>query len=410
MPQPENGNSTSLRITALALLAVVTLSLAGFGLFSSLHNRAAASIGFTLFGQTFHSKSISLAAIFISAVSFVLLFKEIVARSKAGGRTWFSSTTISDSMTSGDASPLLVRGDYRSGERDESSGENRSAIEAIQALDIRGAKTSGDNSPLIVMGDYKVAITQRIREESKAKAKRRWKEVGSALFPGMSLSPEIHANFVQFMLIALHRAFHTEDFIRFVSVIYTRQEVRNGETVNLFQVICPYDQFCNQLQTLGRKMIEQIMALQELNLDEREARIVTLKGETITELQRLDQEFGLYFPQRSIGAEPTPYQCTYQRNSRRIEIKELKSSADFSTYDNGLEDTDGALRFIASAPATPVLHIDIDAFPSGASKFRLLTATLDKTLDFDKLRISVDDPEEWDYKNDMFDKRARLNE
>lgn len=409
MPPPENGNSTGLRIAALVILAIAALSLAGLGVISSLHNPGQSIVAFTLFGQTFRSNSVSLAAIFMSVVLFVILFKEIVT-TKESGKTWFSSNKISSSTTSGNASPLLVKGDYQYGETGNGSSADRSPTSVIQALNVKDAKTFGDNSPLVVMGDYRVEITQQIREESRVKAKKRWKEIGSAVFPGMSLSPAIHANFFQMMLIALHREFHAEAFVRFVSVIYTRQEVRNGQTINLFQVICPHDQFCNQLQTMGRKMIEQTMALEGLSPDERQARIITLKDETIKEIHHLDQEFGLYYPQTHFSAEPTAYQCTYQRTSKRIEIKALKQSTDWSTYDDGLETTDGVLRFIASAASAHFLHIDMDAFPSGASKFRLLMATLDKTLDFDKLRISVDDPEEWDFKNDSFDREARLNE
>jgi len=408
MNNSEKESSATLRIIAITLVTVLALAFAGYGVFLALHGFGNGQTRFTLFGQEFRSGSVALAAIFMSVVLVVILFKAIVraAHTDTNTKPWFRFNTTDKVTTKGKNAPGVVSGDYQIGGEPGISSAPPSAI--FEKTQIGHITTGGDNSPGVVMGNYTVQITQQMKEESKAKAKKVWKEIGQAAFPGMSLSPAIHANFLQCMLIALHRAFRDKAFVRFVALIFTAQEIRAGQTVNLFKIVCPYDRFCVVLQTMGRKIIEQSIAMRSLEPSERESQKAGIQKEFADELRQLEAEFGLFYSSTMFSEEPTPFKFTYDGSAKRISIVRLEQSTDMSRYDEGLTTTDGALRFMAAVSSSEVVIVHFEDVPSGASNFRLLASILDKEVEFSRLRINVDDPEEWDYKNAAFDQEAQL--
>jgi hypothetical protein len=100
--------------------------------------------------------------------------------------------------------------------------------------------------------------------------------------------------------------------------------------------------------------------------------------------------------------------CVYDPDAKRIKLNCRSLALDPAEYEHHLEITSEVLEFLSAIPQAPVLDLKLHWYSGNQKLHKIIWDLLDhKAADWDKLRVAVDDDEEWDYQNLAFDHECR---
>jgi hypothetical protein len=124
-----------------------------------------------------------------------------------------------------------------------------------------------------------------------------------------------------------------------------------------------------------------------------------------------DYQLGLCSNALKVPSSPswTPIQCICDGAAKRLTLHVVpKLSLDPADYPDHLATSQELLQFIGSYSNLKLAFGgDVAWVANNYSLMKLTIAVLDRNLDMGRVRIAVDDPNEWDYINGEFDGEVR---
>lgn len=269
-------------------------------------------------------------------------------------------------------------------------------------------ETTGDYSPGIVRGNY--TINQKIIQQYEIKRKIQWRNLETVIFPIITDSNNSRANCASDMGFALNKVFADTKFKKFTGLIKKTTVVRNEQNVSFYELFCHQIEFCGVLQQDQKNFFSSLTSFQEqypINVAKEKMAEIFFKPK-----EDFYREWNLAVSY-SISELWSPIEFVYDRATKRIAIHQIQNNEmNLSDYPDGISTTSEMLVLLSGLLSAHFAFFD-DSFWMRLEKnyplMKLFVDFLDKrAIFFNRLRINVDDYDEWDYVNVSFDDEVEI--
>ena len=253
-------------------------------------------------------------------------------------------------------------------------------------------ETHGDLSPGYVAGDFK--ITQTIVHQRTDLLRKQWRGLDEIDYPALTDNEERRAKYGYQLALHLHRAFKEQGYTSFNSLISVRK-------TNIKEYNHPISIYCLVThQALFSGALRHTWKFLWNPRGEKKAQQAH-QDELNEEINRLFSTWSfnisLAFIDRLLVT-----QFTYDPEARRISIGPPSfASATPADYPDKVRTTSELLAFLSSVIGSPYVNFgDIACITSHYPLFKLALELLDNQgFWLERIRINVEQCEEWDYIN-----------
>lgn len=269
-------------------------------------------------------------------------------------------------------------------------------------------ETTGDYSPGIVKGNY--TINKTIIRQYETKRKIEWRNLETAIFPIITDNINSRNRYASEMGFALHKTFSDTKFKKFTGLIKKTTEVKNGQNVSFYELFCHQIEFCAALQQEQTNFISSLISFKEQyprNIAKEKLAEIFIKPK---EDFYHDWNLAISYDISEFWA---PIEFTYDRATKRIAITGIQNNEmNLSDYPDRISTTSEMLVLLSGLLSAHFVFSD-DSFWLRLEKNYPLTKLFVDFLDnraffFNRLRINVDDYDEWDYVNVSFDDEVEI--
>ncbi len=289
--------------------------------------------------------------------------------------------------------PIVLKRRKRSDARDTGDkGAGRSA-ESVTVT------TSGDQSPGLVQGNY--VINQTIVNEYKEARGKRWREISVGKWSIQSDIKDRQKLWLHNVCEALLTTFGDEyqDFVFLFSVYDVDLE---GVPAKVYQMLSHKAAFTGTVVNLRMAHVQKLIAAGDA------ADPDAAKAKLIEELQQAEDPLKSWtvVPNIVESGDLTPVRCIYEPEFKRITLESVaEGSLNPVNYPDHLSRTSECLIFVAAALQAVVSYMGDTAWYANHYSLQKMAVDLLDTgrIDFDRLRVNMDDDEDWDYVNPEYD-------
>lgn len=278
----------------------------------------------------------------------------------------------------------------------------KSELPGKKKAPVLNISTTGDYSPGIVYGNF--IINQTIVHQEAVAKRRTWRALDSATFPPLGDTKAAKLAVWDSLLHAVAEMYGQQPYTEFTILVNTDEIVVEGEHVPRYVVVSYQLGLCSNALKEYRQFVEQYYAWR--NAPPGEAR-TSLEQERLKRGARLQE----WSPSIQVPSSPswTPIQCICDGAAKRLTLHVVpKLSLDPADYPDHLATSQELLQFIGSYSNLKLAFGgDVGWAANNYSLMKLTIAVLDRNLDMGRVRIAVDDPNEWDYINGEFDEEVR---
>ena len=262
--------------------------------------------------------------------------------------------------------------------------------------------TTGDYSPGIVYGNF--IINQTVVHQEAVAKRRTWRALDSATFPPLGDTKVAKLAVWDSFLLTVAEMYGQESYTEFTILVNADEIVVEGEHVPRYVVVSYQPGLCSNALKEYRQFVEQYYAWRNAQPGE---------SRTALEQERQKREARLkeWAPSIQVPSSPSwmPIQCICDGAGKRLTLHVVpKLSLDPTDYPDHLATTQELLQFLGSYSNLKLAFVgDVGWAANNYSLMKLTIAVLDRNLDMGRVRIAVDDQNEWDYINGEFDEEVR---
>jgi hypothetical protein len=253
---------------------------------------------------------------------------------------------------------------------------------------------------LVVEEGGKVLVVQSLigdvhinRDAVQAWKRKTWRPLAIFAYPSSRLEHDLSTNYFAHLVLQLHRTFREAGYTTFTGLIGIHTETIANEHVSVITLTTNQPRYVNAIHIAVKQ-------LWNANADG-----PALRRATNSELQDLYTNW-LVNVRLSPDPGPIAYEFVYDPEGKRVSIVPHDSlSTAPSEYPDKVSSTSELLRLLtAVAHSRIVMAGDIEIILHSYPLSKLFLEIMDsKTFDFSKVRINVQDHEEWDYINPAAD-------
>lgn len=259
-------------------------------------------------------------------------------------------------------------------------------------------KTSGDQSPGYVAGDFKVNKT--ILHQSEKFKQKRWRTLDLINYPAVVDNEDRRKKYAGQLVLHLHRAFKDVGYTRFVSLLELRQKKVGKDLGPCYSLTSHQVKFTGALRKSWRYLWNPEIAPESR---QRYQNYMNVDFSTLSE--GWSSDIGLLFVDT-----PMAHQFTYDPDTRKISITPppILSTAP-SEYPDKVRTTSELLTFLSVLTRSSIAFLgDIACITSHYPLFKLMLEIVDnREWKPARIRINVENCEEWDYINTDADIEVR---
>jgi hypothetical protein len=261
--------------------------------------------------------------------------------------------------------------------------------------------TSGNYSPGIVYGNF---INQTVVKQEAVAKRRTWRALDSATFPPLGDTKAAKLAVWDSFLHTVAEMYGQQPYTEFTILVNADEVVIEGEQVPRYVVVSYQPGLCSNALKEYRQFVQLYHAWR--NAQPGEAR-TTLEQEQKKRKARLQE----WSPSIQVPSSPswTPIQCICDGAGKRLTLHVVpKPSLAPTDYPDHLATSRELLQFLGSYSNLNLAFVGNAGWAANNySLMKLTIAVLDRNLDMGRVRIAVDDPNEWDYINGEFDEEVR---
>jgi hypothetical protein len=230
----------------------------------------------------------------------------------------------------------------------------------------------------------------------KEARKKTWRDLASFIYPSVDLATDIRRSYSAQLVGHLHRTFRATGYTRFSSLVHIQETQVDAQRA--FRVI---------LQSQHAGYVGNIQTLLKQLWDENNPERVALQEAFRAEVQELASKWQLDL-ELSAEYSLTAYDFVYDPQCLRISIKPDKTlSTSPVDYPKLVQCTSELFCLLAAFSRSRIAEVDMNSVHKSYSLSKLFLDILDfGAVDYNKIRVNVDDPEEWDYVSPRADKEA----
>ena len=269
--------------------------------------------------------------------------------------------------------------------------------------------TKGDYSPGIVQRDFIVNQTI-VQEHKKASKRKNWRSLETVIFPLLRESEHSREVFLMDLAFALDQIFQNKGYVKFNAIFRMQTIIHQDQERPYYELKTHQASFGSRVERNYNKFLQTIEHLKStLPIQEAKQKMRQLITNERREFQakwriQLDVGFSNHW---------VPIELIYDPETVRISIRSIDTpSINFGEYADSITTSSEMLCFVAAASRTvfgffgdliwlegnyPLLKLNIDILDN-------------RSINFDNIRINVDDVEEWDYINKSFDEEVKNRE
>jgi hypothetical protein len=259
----------------------------------------------------------------------------------------------------------------------------------------------------VSISNVQVAIYQKqIRHLKKV----RWRELEHVSYAVVTDSGPARQKFVGDICEALRDAFGVR-YERFTVILASQVRQVDDDTIFIYAIESPRAKFAAVLRERQIKFVEAA-----ITMNDGDEATVAARRLAIAEMGRKQEESWAGWKFKTaieFSSEPSALEIIYDPETRCIKLQSADTySLDPADYPDHLKTTSELLKFVAGSHRTHIGFIGDTSWQ--ANDFRLLKVIMqlldNESVDLSAIRINVDDPEEWDYSNPVFESEigARL--